>query len=269
MLTTRTKLLYQTNTYKQEHITRIIFFASTDTQDAGSRGVKMVCEETIFHPQGGGQPTDLGVISSLESMDQACDIKFVSYDRQTGVVSHEGVLRCDGSFGRGQMVRMEVDWTCRYLHMRLHSGGHAIDHAVQFLGCPFKALKANHFPSGPAVEFEVLDSEAFKTDRASLDVFMAALQAKVIEVIKADMNVRVFEEEPGQADSSVADTHTEKAKDVKANRVRMILFEGCPAAVPCGGTHVARAGEIGHVLIKKVTYKSSVLRISYALQDSI
>jgi Ser-tRNA(Ala) deacylase AlaX len=161
---------------------------------------------------------------------------------------------------------MKIDWDQRYLHMRLHSGGHMIDHAIQFLECPFRALKASHFPSGPAVEFQVLDTVAFPTDRPSLDKFLATLQSKCDELLTKDMPVLVFEEgAPGEFSSAVAATHEQKAAEVQASKMRMVLFEGCPAAVPCGGTHVARVGEIGRVLIKKVSYKDAILRISYRL----
>lgn len=223
----------------------------------------IICDETILYPQGGGQPTDTGSMVSISRPDTSCDITFVSYDRVTGVVSHEANMNGNYSFNPDERVKMEVDWEKRYLHMRLHSGGHLIDHAVQFLECPFRALKASHFPSGPAVEFQVLDTVAFPTDRPALDKFIVTLQAKCDELLAKNMPILVFEEDPL---ALVAATHEQKLSELKPAKVRMVLFEGCPAAVPCGGTHVARVGEIGRVLIKKVTYKDAILRISYRIE---
>lgn len=262
-----TKLVYQCESYKKEHQAIVVSCLPLDSKP-GSYNI--VCDETILYPQGGGQPTDTGSLTSASRPEVSCDVKFVSYDRATGVVSHEAELRGQDAFVPNESVKMEIDWEKRYLHMRLHSGGHLIDHAVQFLESPFRALKASHFPSGPAVEFQVLDTVAFPTDRASLDEFILVLQAKCDELLAKDMSILVFEEEEDASSYStpvVAATHEQKLSELKGSaKVRMVLFEGCPAAVPCGGTHVARAGEIGRVLIKKVTCKDAVLRISYRLE---
>lgn len=264
---THTDLLYQRESYKQQHTATVLSCQATDGDKHW-----VICDQTIFYPQGGGQPTDIGSIED-ERGERRMDVAFVSYDRQTGYVKHEGCIisRNDiPSFEQGDRVQMEIDWPTRYHHMRLHSGGHLIDHAVQVLECPFKALKASHFPSGPAVEFSVLPEGNFATDRAALDAFTQRLQAICDELLARDMAILVFEEDDSEEAGSIAQTHSEKAEAVReaATKVRMVLFEGCPAAVPCGGTHVARAGEIGRVIIKKITFKSQVLRISYLISQS-
>lgn len=261
-----TKLVYQSDSYKKEHQATVLLCQPSEAKPGF---VNLVCDETILYPQGGGQPTDIGSMASKSRPEISGEVKFVSYDRATGVVSHEVMMRGPDPFAASEQVNMEIDWDKRYLHMRLHSGGHLIDHAVQFLECPFRAIKASHFPSGPAVEFQVLDTVAFPTDRPSLDKFQATLQSKCDELLAKDMSVLVFEEgTSGESGSAVAATHEQKVAEVQASKVRMVLFEGCPAAVPCGGTHVARVGEIGRVLIKKVAYKDAVLRISYRLDLS-
>lgn len=260
-----TKLVYQCESYKKQHQATVISCLPLDSKPGS---FNIVCDETILYPQGGGQPTDTGSMTSTSRPEVSCDVKFVSYDRTTGVVSHETEMRGQEAFVSNEVVKMEVDWEKRYVHMRLHSGGHLIDHAVQFLESPFRALKASHFPSGPAVEFQVLDTVAFPTDRASLDKFILVLQAKCDELLAKNMSILVYEEEEeSSSDLSVAATHEQKLSELKGSaKVRMVLFEGCPAAVPCGGTHVARADEIGRVLIKKVTCKDAILRISYRIE---
>lgn len=255
-MASRTGLLYQSKSYLKEHLAKIVSCArATDDK------VTVCCDETIFYPQGGGQPTDTGCMASE---GKAMQVSFVSYDRVTGKVSHEGTMTGQ-DFAVHEQVKMEIDWDKRYLHMRLHSGGHLIDHAIQFLGCPFQATKANHFPSGPSVEFKVT-ADSFPTDRPALDAFIIQLQAKCDELIAMDMPILVFEESAGQSDSSLSVTHIEKAKDLVQEKIRMVLFQGAPAAVPCGGTHVAKAGEIGRVIIRKVQFKDGIIRIAYKIE---
>lgn len=259
---THTDLLYQRESYKQQHTATVVA-----TEPMAEDKHCLICDETIFYPQGGGQPTDVGLIND-ESGSKGLQVSFVTFDRQTGQVRHEGrMTSTEDTFSVGERVQMTIDWPTRYHHMRLHSGGHLIDHAIQILACPFKALKASHFPSGPAVEFSILPESNFATDRPALDALTSKIQECCDELLAKDMTILVFEED--QHSDEVAQTHAEKAEMVRAaaTKVRMVLFEGCPAAVPCGGTHVARAGEIGRVIIKKITFKSQVLRISYLIAD--
>ncbi len=247
-----TKKLYLNESYRKEYEATVL----SCVNEAGDQ-VKVICDETIFYPQGGGQPTDIGTMASPNT---SCQVTAVSYDRTTGEVTHSGSI-VGSAFSSGDRVRMEIDWPTRYHHMRLHSGGHLIDHAIQFLAVPFQATKANHFPSGPSVEFKVLDTERFPVDKPSLDAFKESLQAKCDEVLAMNCKIVTLYQEDG-----VAETHEEKLKAVK-EPIRLILFEGCPAAVPCGGTHVAYTSEIGQrVLIKKLTYKDQLLRISYKIE---
>lgn len=252
--------LYLADSYKRTHSASITGCAVAEDR------MTVQLDETIFHPQGGGQLSDPGTIQSQQDPDVALRVSMVSYDLSTGAVSHTGAP-ASRPFAVGEAVRMEIDWEARYLHMRLHSGGHLIDHAIQLLGCPFRATKANHYPSGPSVEFQVLDTAAFPVDRDAILAFQARLQAQCDELIRRDPAVKVFlqDQEEAAAPAAVSETHAEKAAAIPEQKMRLVLFEGCPAAVPCGGTHVARAAEIGHVLIKKVQCKDGLLRVSYRI----
>jgi alanyl-tRNA synthetase len=44
-----------------------------------------------------------------------------------------------------------------------------------------------------------------------------------------------------------------------------VLQIGDYKPVPCGGTHLSNANEIGSILIKKVKTKDGVLKISYEI----
>ena len=81
-----------------------------------------------------------------------------------------------------------------------------------------------------------------------------------------DPKVLVFNKAAGEVDEEVWKGLPEKARNSGSqDAIRLVLFEGCPLPVPCGGTHVQMASEIGEVTIKKILHKEGILRISYRI----
>eukprot|EP00960_Hanusia_phi_P055251 762924-Hanusia_phi.AAC.5 len=86
----------------------------------------LVLLSTIFHPQGGGQPSDVGELRVLHGEKT---ITFVvsscKLDKETQEVIHEGSFKeeawQDGTDLAGDEVEMRVDEEKRRLHARLHS----------------------------------------------------------------------------------------------------------------------------------------------------
>lgn len=75
-------------------------------------------EETIFYPEGGGQPCDLGTMDDRPVLD-------VFEKKETGIIYHR--LPCvsgvDPLFA-GKQVRCVLDWDRRLAHMQIHSAEH-------------------------------------------------------------------------------------------------------------------------------------------------
>ncbi|XP_024373397.1 uncharacterized protein [Physcomitrium patens] len=111
----------------------------------------VVLDQTILHPQGGGQPFDTG---SIEAVDGT--IKFCVTDVRTksGVVYHYGnyhenrVMEATG-FEPGHEVKISVDGARRTLNSRLHSAGHLLDACMSNIGLgSLEPGKGYHFPDG-------------------------------------------------------------------------------------------------------------------------
>ena len=118
-------------------------------------------DRTIFHPQGGGQPSDLGTIGGVE-------IKKVIHTPDS--ILHFAIAPIHGE------VELVVDPAIRTLHSRLHSAGHIIGLVGDELG--WHATRGNHFPGESRVIFEpekpeniqLIDKEAFeKSVQAIID----------------------------------------------------------------------------------------------------
>lgn len=101
--------------------------------------------QTLFHPQGGGQPADRGWIAGL-----AVEGVFLRGEQVVHILP--------GALAPGE-VEMQVDKNVRERHSRWHSAGHLIGYAGETFG--WKPVKAHHWPGEGRITFvsgESLDS---------------------------------------------------------------------------------------------------------------
>ena len=89
-------------------------------------------DRTLFHPQGGGQPSDSGWIDEQVVMTVA-----TRGDSVLHIVEQPLPL--------GE-VKIRIDASARQLHARLHSAGHLLGLAGEQLG--WRPVKAHHWPRG-------------------------------------------------------------------------------------------------------------------------
>lgn len=97
----------------------------------------IILDQTLFHPQGGGQPADRGWIGDtlVESVSARGDgiVHIVSQSLPLGEVT------------------IRVNAAERYLHARLHSAGHLIGQAGERFG--WQPIKAHHWPGEGRITF--------------------------------------------------------------------------------------------------------------------
>lgn len=102
---------------------------------------RVILSATLFHPQGGGQPSDRGTIGNVNMLHAA---------QEAGEVVHF----TDGPLDAGP-VHLRVDAALRHLHTRYHSAGHLIAVVGEKYG--WNGNKGNHRPGEGRVVFEPLD----------------------------------------------------------------------------------------------------------------
>lgn len=116
----------------------------------------VVLDQTLFHPQGGGQPADVGQIGdvTVESVIQRGEnvIHIVPEPLATGE------------------ARLWVDAETRHLHSRWHSAGHLVGYAAERHG--WQPVKAHHWPGEGKVTF-VAGEEAVVPDS---DMLLASIE---------------------------------------------------------------------------------------------
>lgn len=142
---------------------------SCDPQDDGR--YRVILSATIFHPQGGGQPSDRGTIghaSMLHAVQEDAEVvHFTDAPLDTGP------------------VQLTVDAALRQLHTRYHSAGHLIAVAGEKYG--WYGSKGNHRPGEGRVVFEPL--------RLTTPVTAAEFAQGVSELVNQALPRRQEEEE--------------------------------------------------------------------------
>ena len=97
---------------------RDAYLRELDAEVVRTEGNTAVFAATIFAPEAGGQPCDLGTIGGLR-------VKNVT--EKDGEVLHEMEVPDGADFFRpGQKVKMELDWERRFDHMQNHLGEHML-----------------------------------------------------------------------------------------------------------------------------------------------
>lgn len=145
-----TELLYWNDTYLA-HASATI--ENIEINEDGKKGEEFIItvNKTIFHPQGGGQPSDTGFIRN-----DAFEFK-VSMVRKNGeIVQHVGNFTkgTEKNVSKNDSVNLSIQLEDRKLYARLHSAGHLLDAAVKSLGLELVPGKGYHFPNSPYVEYK-------------------------------------------------------------------------------------------------------------------
>lgn len=236
-----TKLIYMEEMQKLTDIAQVVgVFNDGDI-------VTLELDQTIFYPQGGGQPYDIGFIESTSGKFKVNEVRFVD-----GIVKHVGEFET-GSFNIGDEVNLLIDAERRKLHARLHSAGHVVDMAVHNLGLKWMPGKGYHFPDGPYIEY--IGEIAEEVNREEL--------AKKIEEIANSFIDQSIETSIQFMPKSEMHTVCEHVPDyLPENKPARVVLYG-KFGVPCGGTHVANLKNIEHLTIRKVGIKNGNIKVSY------
>ena len=121
--------------------------------NTSSNNVTLKLNQTVMHPQGGGQPSDQGTITLLNSQEEpllSIPINKVIIDKSNGSIIHEGTYEGDISeWTPGSMVKVCIDEERRRVLSECHTAGHVVDAAMSKCGQTFPPTKGYHFLDGP------------------------------------------------------------------------------------------------------------------------
>jgi misacylated tRNA(Ala) deacylase len=202
------------------------------------RGVRL--DRSIFYPTGGGQPGDTGLLRWDGGEARIVD----SVKAEAGDVLH--VLAPDAPRPEiGTKVHTTLVWERRHLHMRMHTALHVMSAVI------------NGNVTGGQVG----------VDKSRLD-FNLEGEVPTREWVTEEVNKLIALDRPVTQQWVTDEELTSRPELVKtmsvrppmgAGRVRLLSIEGVDLQA-CGGTHVARSGEIGRVECIKIENKGKMNR---------
>ncbi|MBV8361812.1 MAG: alanine--tRNA ligase, partial [Deltaproteobacteria bacterium] len=192
----------------------------------------IITAETPFYPEGGGQVGDRGVIEAATGgLLEITDAR-----KHDGAIIHVGrILRgVAGEFEPGRRVRLRIDRERRDAAMLNHSATHILHYALR------EILGKDVHQAGSLVA-----PERLRFDFAH----RGPVPEVALETVEDEINGRIRENAPVTTEEMPYDKAIEAGAlaffgDKYGDRVRVVRM-GDFSIELCGGTHVARTGDIG------------------------
>jgi misacylated tRNA(Ala) deacylase len=204
---------------------------------SGPAGV--VLDRTVFYARSGGQPGDVGRLCWAGGEAVVIDTVKGDADAILHLIEPGAALPPPGV-----TVEAVLDWPRRQALMRMHTTLH---------------LLCAVLPGASVTGGQI------GADRSRLDFDLPVAPAK--ETVQARLNELIGEDHPVGSewvDEAVLDASPELVRTLSvkpprgAGRLRLVRIGAGAEPVdlqPCGGTHVARTGEIGRVVVVKIENK--------------
>ncbi|MBB3993995.1 misacylated tRNA(Ala) deacylase [Sulfitobacter undariae] len=237
-----TTMLFREDPYMRDATSEVI----AHTAEGG-----IVLAASIFYPTGGGQPGDSGVLEW-----QGCRISIATAVKGQGdqiiLVPSEPLPMPP----IGAHVVQHLDWDRRHKHMRVHTALHLLSVAVPF-GVTGGSISATH----GRLDFDMPDAPE---DRE-------ALETALNDFVEVDTRVSESWITEAELDASPQLVKTMAVKPPRGSGdIRLVRIGEDNDWIdlqPCGGTHVARTGEIGALRLGKIEKKGRMNRRIYLHLD--
>ena len=197
--------------------------------EKGKKGWDVVLDKTVFYPEGGGQPCDLGTLSGVQVLD---------VHERGGEIIHT----CAAPLEPGDTVHGAIDWARRFDLMQQHSGEHLVSGLVH-AAYGYDNVGFHMGQDSITIDFNgYIDEEGLRQ-----------IERKANEAVYANLETEVF-----YPDRETLSTLPYRSKKELEGQVRLVRFPGVDLCACCG-THVARTGEIGLIrLFSCVRFREGV-----------
>jgi len=214
--------------------------------------VTLMLDRTPFYAERGGQVGDTGLVAGANGR---IEVRATRPGPGESIVHFGRVL--DGNVSEGDLVNARVDKVTRQRTTRHHTATHLLHAALrETLGR--QAHQAGSLVTPDRLRFDYSHGEALTANQRRV------IQDRVNEVIRQDLPVRTDEVAQDEAMKSGAVA----LFDEKYGEKVRVLTIGEFSKELCGGTHVARTGEIGSfVLLGESSVGSGMRRIEALAGD--
>ena len=230
-----TEPLFVAEPYRKSATARVI----AQTDEGG-----LILDRTIFYASGGGQPGDSGTL-----------------DWEGGRIAIATTIKGDGGAiilvpaepcilpPVGAETEHRLDWHLRYGHMRIHTALHLLSVVLPY---PVTGGAIGHDKG--RLDFDMPDSPDDP----------AVIEGRLNAFVTRDLPVSADWISEAELDANPGLVKTMSVQPPRgAGRIRLIRIGAGSTQVdlqPCGGTHVARTGEIGKLVLGKIEKKGRLNR---------
>lgn len=225
-----TDRLYYHDSFLREFDAQVL---SCEPDEKGDRW-RVVLDRTAFYPTSGGQPHDLGKIGDVMVVEvgDSTDGKVVHY---TSAAVEPG------------RVHGEIDWPRRFDHMQQHTGQHLLSAAF---------VELFNFPT---VSFHL------GREVSTIDLDATSIVPRHLEEAVRRTNEVIFEDRVVAVRFGTAEELAEVGIRKRVEReglLRAVEVDGFDRQ-PCGGTHLARTGQAGMLLLRRLEKRRDAWRLEF------
>lgn len=222
-----TEKIYYQDSYRKTHEASVLETIEKDHK------ILLVLDQTIFYPEGGGQPCDLGTIDGISVLD---------VQEKDGIIYHQ--LAEKPSRPR---VDLAIDWQRRFDYMQQHSGEHILS------GILYQEYGANN--KGFHLGEEIV----------TIDMDLKNMTEDQLSHVENLANQAIYEARPVAQEltdlENLASFGPRKAVAAEED-IRVVTIAGTDVC-PCCGTHVKNAAEVGIIKILKSEAHKGMSRITF------
>jgi len=222
--------LFRTTPYRREALGLVV----GHTAEGG-----IILASALFYPTGGGQPGDAGWLTWTGGrIEIATAIRGEAGQVVLVPASPQSLPE------PGTEVVQTLNWDRRYRHMRVHTALHLLSVVI-----PLPVSGGQIGAEKGRLDFDMPEPPA---DVDAIEAALNRLIDRDLEVSEDWISDAALAANPGLIKTMSV------APPVGQGRVRLIRIGSGAGQVdlqPCGGTHVARTGEIGHVALGKIEKK--------------
>ena len=189
----------------------------------------VVLDNTAFYPEGGGQPSDVGLLN---------DVKVIFVEEKNDKIYHQVEKKIEV----GQKVHGKIDFDYRFSNMQSHSAEHIVS------GIICKRYNASNVGFHIGKDFVTMD---FNKPIDHSDIIEIEKIANEAVYKNIDIEIKIYPNEEAKK--------MEYRSKIELNEdVRIVEIPGYDRCACCG-VHVNKTGEIGIIKLFKIeNYKSGV-----------
>ena len=196
----------------------------------------IILDKTIFYPEGGGQPGDIGKI-----LYNGKNIEIIGTRYQNKKIVH--LIEKNNFLKINDKIDINLNWDIRYSHMKVHTCLHLLCSII-----PAPVTGGSIGDARGRLDFDI----DMKPDK---ELILKQLN----DLLNQDHLISINEITDDELDQNPELIRTMSVKPPRGSgKIRMISIGDGIDYQPCGGTHVNKTSEIGIVTSIKIENKGKM-----------